>query len=150
MIAFESGKVRTILTPSYRMPGINIDDPRIAEGVEVTLRALGEMYTLCKNQGIELLVVILPTKEYTFSPFLTASEHNSRAMQLSRLTDRLEHELRKRIFAVLGEKMIDYLDMLPALRQTIARDQENPFIESRNGHFDASGHGVIARSVALR
>jgi hypothetical protein len=71
-------------------------------------------------------------------------------MQLSRLTDRLEHELRKRIFAVLGEKMIDYLDMLPALRQTIARDQENPFFESRNGHFDASGHGVIARSVALR
>jgi hypothetical protein len=150
MIAFESGKIRTILTPSYRMPGINIDDPRIAEGVEVTLRALGEIYTHCINQGIELLIVILPTKEYTFSPFLTASEHNSRAMQLSRLTDRLEHELRKRIFTVLGEKMIDYLDMLPALRQTIAQDQEHPFFESRNGHFDASGHGVIAHSVALR
>ena len=61
----------------------------------------------------------------------------------------VEHELRERIFAVLGEKMIDYLDMLPALRQTITRDQENPFFESHNGHFDASGYGVIARSVAL-
>ena len=84
-----------------------------------------------------------------FNPIGEKLEHNSRAMQLSRLTDRLEHDLRKRIFAVLGEKMIDYLDMLPALRQTIARDQGNPFFESRNGHFDASGYGVIARSVAL-
>ena len=142
------GGIRTILTPAYRMPGVNIADPRIAEGVEVTLKALSAMHEHCRGEGAKLLVVILPTKEHTFSPFVKARDHNSQVIELSRHHDRLEGKVRKRIIEILAAKRIDYLEVLHSLQQAIAQDEGNPFFESRNGHFSALGHRVIAHSVA--
>jgi hypothetical protein len=150
MIVYESGDVRTILTPAHRLQGINNDDPRIAEGVEVALRALDDMHMQCKKQGTEFLVVLLPTKEYTFYPYISAKNYNVDAMEKMHRLARFENEIHERIFAVLEAKETDYLDMLPVFRNVITQDQQNPYFESLNGHYNALGNKLIARSIAAQ
>jgi hypothetical protein len=148
MIAFESDGFRTILTPHYRMTGMDMRDLRIAEGVEVTHRALRAMQRHCLDNGARLLVVILPTKELAFAPFLKLSELDFTAARLTPDVNSLENELRRRILAFLDADKIDYVDALPALQRTISEKQGNPFFESRNGHFSRLGHRAIAQAVA--
>jgi hypothetical protein len=148
MVAFESEGLRTILTPHYRMTGVDIRDPRIAEGVEVTRRALRAMQRVCLDRGARLLVVVLPTKELAFSPFVTSSELNVEAARLSPDVSSLEDEVRRRIFAFLDADKIDYVDALPAIQRVISEKRGNPFFESRNGHFSSLGHQAIAQAVA--
>ena len=147
MIAYEAGNVRTVLTPAYRLQGINFDDPRIAEGVEVALRALDEMYMYCQLQGVDFMVVILPTKEYTFYPFMASNTYNSVAMEKIHRIAHFENEMRDRIFKILDKRKIEYVDMLPVFQNVIKEDRENPFFESLNGHFNASGNKLIAQSI---
>jgi hypothetical protein len=148
MVAFESEGLRTILTPHYRMTGVDIRDPRIAEGVEVTRRALRGMQRLCVDNGARLLVVVLPTKELAFSPFLSLSELNTEVARLSPDVNSLEDEVRRRIFAFLDADKIDYVDALPSIQRVISEKRGNPFFESRNGHFSSLGHRAIAHAVA--
>lgn len=148
MIAFEAEGVRTILTPHYRKVAVNVNDPRIAEGVEVTLRALQVMHKHCEDEGVRLLVVILPTKERVFAPFLTARQYDPKVIQLSRRNTELEDIIRKRIFEVLDAEKIGYVDALPFLQQAVTNNASNPFFESLNGHYSVSGQRVIGRSVA--
>lgn len=148
MIAFESDGLRTILTPRYRMTAVDVRDLRIAEGVEVTRRALRAMQRLCLDNGAKLLVLVFPTKELAFSPFLTVSELNPDVARHSREANRLEDEVRRRIFEFLVADKIDFVDALPVIQGAISEKRGNPFFESRNGHFSPFGHRAIGRAVA--
>jgi hypothetical protein len=130
------------------MTAIDWRDLRIAEGVEVTRRALRAIQRLCLDNDAKLLVLVLPTKELAFSPSLTVGELNSDVARHSREANGLEDEVRRRIFRFLDADKIDFVDALPVVQRAISERRGNPFFESRNGHFSPLGHRMIARAVA--
>ena len=138
---FDSGQFKTVFTSEYRLAAVNLDDPRIAEGLRVSLRAIQQMQELAATRHIRFVVVLIPTKEAVFrelwrnpSPmFRRISEHEDRS--------------RKLVKAFLDHHHIEYLDALPALRDRFNRGIQ-PYQVSHDGHPNEQGHKAIAEFVA--
>jgi lysophospholipase L1-like esterase len=89
--------------------------------------------------GVDVLVVLHPTKESVFWP---RGEADPTLRRLVANEARLHQEL----IAALEADGIAYVDTLPVLRA--ATDQ--PYFEDVDGHLNATGHRRIAEAVAAR
>jgi len=58
----ESGQLRTVLTPAYRLCAVDLSDPRIAEGLRISLDAIGRMNERVHAAHAAFAVLLLPTK----------------------------------------------------------------------------------------
>jgi len=123
---------RTLLTPAYRAKVLDDHDPRVQQGLAYTIEAVRQIHTQTQAKGIALLVLILPTKESVFWP-----RGDSAVVQR-------ETRLREAYTNALHAAGIASLDLLPALRQSLAQ----PYFEDVDGHPNEAGHRVIAEAVA--
>lgn len=130
---------RTILTSSYRGRVMDDRDPRIRAGVEISLTALRRLRDRARAAGVDVLVVLLPTKESVFWP---------RGRRDARLAAAVENEARVRaeIRAALAAASIDHLDALPQLRAATTQ----PYFEDVDGHPNSAGHRIIAQAIGER
>jgi hypothetical protein len=140
----EFSAARTILTAPYRRLAIDASDPRIAEGLAVSLRSIEAIARRCRTEGVDLLVVLIPTKETVFAPFAGLPERHVGLAEL------LQHEaeVRSRVVEFAAEKGIDVVDVTSALRHCIGQGDVNPYWSSPDGHPSAVGHGAIGSCVA--
>jgi hypothetical protein len=136
----------TIFTPRYRLAALDLNDPRIAEGLEVSLRAIERMSRLAAEKGVCFAVVTVPTKEFVYGAAGDdpASRVPSRSSYLA-LLDR-ERAVWDRVRSYLGQKGITYVDVAPVLHERVARG-EAMYPPSTDGHPATAGHDVIAREV---
>jgi len=143
-VPFEKVPVRTIFTPQVRLTALKMEDPRIHEGLRVSVEAIRRMSSITQNTGVHFMVVLIPTKERVFFDTfggdtdgtlraITELAHNEQEM----LTE-LKNELR-----VSG---ISYIDVLPALRESLS-EGESPYPIGADGHPNARGHKAIAAAV---
>ncbi|MFQ5699781.1 MAG: hypothetical protein ACE5IL_16070 [Myxococcota bacterium] len=136
--------ISTGLTPQTRLAALDTADARVAEGLEITRRALREMAGFARERGLALLVVILPTKESVLA------EHfdHSRLTHARGLARQLEMEQRaaRSLEAWLRDLGVPALSPLRALRRASFERQIYP--TNRDGHPNAAGYRVIARQVA--
>jgi hypothetical protein len=130
---------RTILTPAYRSLAVDDRDPRVRLGFEASVRALREIHARARAAGVELLVVLHPTKESVFWPRGEADP------TLRRLVAN-EARLHRELMATLEADGIAYVDTLPVLRAAT----EQPYFEDVDGHLNATGHRRVAEAVAAR
>lgn len=140
------GVPNTIFTPRYRLAAIDLDDPRIAEGLSVSLRAIERMSRRVTDKGRCFAVVTIPTKEFVYGTAgdAPASAAPSRATFL-RLVER-ERAMWDRVRSYFTQKGIPYVDVAPALSQRV-RAGEAMYPTSTDGHPSTAGHDVIARAV---
>ncbi|MHC5056324.1 MAG: SGNH/GDSL hydrolase family protein [Planctomycetota bacterium] len=138
---FDDGQFQTIFTSEYRLSALNLEDPRIAEGHKISLRAIKRMHQLAAESNIRFLVVLVPTKEMVFSELW---QHPS--LSYRSLIENEERLLRetKKFFTQNG---IEYLDSLPVLRKQLALGIQ-PYPKSRDGHPNEHGHIAIANLLA--
>ncbi len=132
---------RTTLTIAKRLLPLDRTDPRIDEGLRVTLRALGEMSRRAAASGAEFLVLWIPTKELVFAPQITDP-----SVGLRRLI-KAETELQRLVEERSRDLDAHFVDALPALRHAL-ETHEMPYPESADGHPTASGYASIAAVVA--
>src|SRR5262249_33109039 len=52
--------------PRYRLAALDVNDPRIAEGLEISLRAIERMSRRAAEKGACFAVVTIPTKEFVY------------------------------------------------------------------------------------
>jgi hypothetical protein len=131
---------RTILTAPYRRRGLDRDDPRILLGFELSVHALETIATRCRAQGIQALVVLLPTKESVFWPRITNPDAHPQLAEL--VAD--EAALRERLLQRLERAGVDVVDVLSELRTA----NTQPYHESADGHLNPAGHVIVADRVA--
>jgi hypothetical protein len=62
-VRFRGAYFSTVLTPSYRLPAVEMEDPRIAEGMRITVEALSQMRQRAHANGAEFAILLIPTKE---------------------------------------------------------------------------------------
>ncbi len=138
---FNDGPFKTIFTSAYRLLAIDLNDPRVLEGLQISLRAMRRMHELAAKKNIRFIVVLIPTKETVFrrlwkdppAGFRRTVENEERVWKITK--DFLEYD------------GIEYFDTLPVLREQLMSGGQ-PYQVSYDGHPNEHGHMAIAKLVA--
>lgn len=138
---FEDGRFKTVFTSEYRLSALDLQDPRIAEGLQISLSAIRAMHELAAARNIRFLIVVIPTKETVFHELWQTPSASYR-----KLIENEEHfrKITREFFERAG---IEHLDSLPALQEQLAAGIQ-PFFVSQDGHLNERGQQAIAKLVA--
>ena len=139
-VPFDSQKWRTILTAPYRARVLDDRDPRIRLGFDIARYCLRAIADRCRQAGVSLLVVLIPTKESVFWPLVRDPDRYAELRQLVADEDRLRREW----IVDLQDRGVRYVDLLDALRASPSQ----PYFEGVDGHPNEHGHQVTAAAVA--
>lgn len=138
----EDEEWRTILTAPYRQRVVDDRDPRIRIGVDVSREALRRVAERCREAGVRLIAVFVPTKEKVFAARVARPSAHDGLVELMANERRLKREL----VDDLDAWGVEHVDLLPALRAS----SEQPYPEDLDGHPNAHGHEVIAAALRTR
>ena len=138
---FNNGQFRTVFRSEYRLSALNLEDPRIAEGQKIALRAIQRMNERAADRNIRFIVVLIPTKELVFQEIWS-----NPASTYSSLTEN-EIVFREITKDTLKGNGIEYVDALPALREQLAFGIQ-PYQVSQDGHPNEHGYRAIATLIA--
>jgi lysophospholipase L1-like esterase len=138
---FSAGPFNTIFTSEYRLLALDLGDPRIAEGLQISLRAMLRMHEQAAAKAIRFFVVMIPTKEMVFRQLWADPTASYRIL--------MDNEERAWRIAkdFLERHGIEHLDVLPALRGQLAAGLQ-PYKVNLDGHPNRHGHQAIAQLVA--
>jgi hypothetical protein len=142
-VCFEQGSVRTVMTPAYRQLALNLDDPRIGEGLRIALSSLKGMADKCRLAGTTFAVLLIPTKELVFSSRL----EDPRELGLE-FKDLVQMEVRmwKQAEAFLAQHKIHQISGLRALAAPLDEGLST-YREDTNGHPNPRGQNCLAETV---
>jgi hypothetical protein len=144
---FDNGRLRTILNPYDRLTLLDLSDPRIAEGLRLTLASIAAQREHARAQGAGFTVLLIPTKELAFQSAVDGS--STAALTKFRTLRTLAN--RETIFwdtirAELTSSGIPYIDALPMLRTQIESGIQL-YPESWDGHPNPAGQRVLAELI---
>jgi hypothetical protein len=125
--------------------GLDEENPKVLEGIRITLELLKEMNDICQENHIQFEVIVIPTKETVFSEYL---EHNSK-VPLDDVIDKVivnERLARSQLFKFMTENHIVYVDPLSALQSSVG--QRLYAYTAADMHPSKNGYRVIAEAVA--
>ena len=119
-------------------------DPRIREGMRITLALFAEMNDICRRNHVEFLVTVIPTKEMVFTEYFASDPSLALRDVLHRLVAN-ERIGRETVFRFFTESKIAYADALPALQ----RAAEHKIFTRLAGdmHPNRDGYRVIAEAA---
>jgi hypothetical protein len=128
---------RTVFMTAYRLAGVDLDEPRIVEGLRITKAMLWRMRASTEGRT-HLLVVFLPSKEAAYDV-----AGNDQTFQ--RLVE-MEGRVREELASYCREQKIECASAQPALSNAI-RDGSQVYLTSTDGHPSPEGYSVIASFV---
>ena len=144
---YEHNQVRTVFTTAYRLSALDLDEPRISEGLRITKAMLLLISNLADKSGEKLLVGLIPTKEMVFS-FGTRFEEATRNATYAKLV-RMETLNRQAVMSFCEEHQIAYLDLLLPLASAVGRN-EQIYPTTADGHPNKAGYIVLASAIEDR
>jgi lysophospholipase L1-like esterase len=126
----------------YRLAELNTNDPDIGAAFARTLRILENIKQRCADHGVDLLVILLPTRESAYS---LAVQHDWPA----EFSSIVEHEkiVRIRLQRAMLERRIRFLDVLPHMVSAV-RDTPDVYPNYDEGHPLSAGYEAYAKAVA--
>jgi len=143
-VVFENDGVRTILKTAYRLQGLDLENPRIKEGLAVTKKVLSSMQLEMQNRGINFLVILIPTKESVYGDII--EEMDGALLPTHQQLVHMETNIRIDLKRFMIKNDIAYLDVLPTLQDATFR-HEFIYTLSDDGHPLPNGYRLIAQAV---
>jgi hypothetical protein len=131
--------------PEVVLRALDQQNPDIREGMRITFKLLRQMKELCDQNQIQFLVVVIPTKEMVFSPYLAQRPQLPLSDVLQKLVAN-EHVARETMFEFLKGNNISYVDALPALQASM--EHQLYARTAQDMHPGRNGYRVIAETVA--
>ena len=139
-----AGPARVLFTPRLRLAVLDPREPRIQDGLRMTKHAFAEMKKGADGAGSRLLVVLIPTKERVYCPYLQAA-----GVKLPQSFDTLcarEDAVKAELTAFFTAAGIAYVDAAPAMEAEVRRHVQI-YPPSSDGHPRAAGYRAIAGAV---
>jgi lysophospholipase L1-like esterase len=131
--------------PRGLLKGLDQNSPSVREGMRITFKLVSEMHEICRSNGIQFVVVVIPTKETVFADYF---ERDS-TLPLSDVVAQLianERVARDKTLKLFTDSGISYVDALPSLKQS--RERELYARAATDMHPGRNGYRVIAEAVA--
>lgn len=141
---FDNGDLRMIFTPDYRMCAVNLDDPRIAEGLRISLETIRLMNERAKKREIGFIVLFLPTKEMVYRDIVY--EESADIPKAYKTLIENEELFWQKTKVFLRNQRIYFIDALPALRAGI-KNGNQPYKVSPDGHLNSIGQRAVAELI---
>ncbi|MGA8151670.1 MAG: hypothetical protein WB952_12020 [Terriglobales bacterium] len=120
-------------------------NPNIREGMRITFHLLQDMKQICDQNQIQFLVVVIPTKETVFWPYIERQPQ----MPLHDAIEKVfanEQLARDSLFAYFHSAGISSVDALPAMR---ASAEHRLYARTaQDTHPSRNGYRVIAETLA--
>lgn len=137
-------QIKTVFTPRERVWVQDMSQANVREGMAITQRAFAAIKDEADKRKLDLLVVLIPTRERVYCPYLksTAAQLPPSYVKLCEVEDATKSELLKS-FAAKG---IAYVDSTPALEAEAAKHVQI-YPPTSDGHPTALGHRAIAETV---
>ena len=137
----EDPEVGTVFTTAYRLAALDLDDPRMVAGLEITVELLSRMQEIATRADVRLLVLLIPTKEAVYAEAAlmgTAGENPA----YRRLVD-MERRVRSEVKASCDSQRIAHVDALPYLADAL-RSRLRVYPSDTEGHPLAAGYAALA------
>jgi len=137
--------IQEAFRPKALLKGLDQQDPRVREGMRITYKLIKDTDEICRQNGIQFVIVVIPTKEMVFSEYL---EHNTQ-IPLSDVISKLianERLAESETFTVLRENNIPYVYPLAKLKNSVGQG-----LYARTAsdmHPNKNGYQIIGASVA--
>ena len=134
---------RTVFLTAYRLMALDLDEPRIAEGLRIAKALLPRMRTAVEANGARLLVLLIPTKESVYADALAQQTQSS--ANYAKVVQ-MESRIRSELISTCHDQGIEWVDALPVLSEAVRRgDQIYP--STADEHFEARGYHILASRV---
>jgi len=134
----------TLMAPRYRLYGLDQRDARIQEGMRLTQEALLQMQAQTAAAGVDVLMLIIPTKEMIYADAIE-SQYGELSEDYQQLIAG-ERWYRDALMSLFEANDIAYVDALPPLRA--AALDETLFPPSSDSHYLPAGYRIIGEAVA--
>jgi hypothetical protein len=142
--SFEQGSVSTHFTPEYRLGSVDLERPEVRDGLRITATCLDRISAACRARDVELVLLLIPTKEAIYARWLS-ERGDARAAGLSALAS-AERAAAGRVLALAGERSIPVVDptseLVGALEGDVACWPSNS-----DGHFNPQGCERLAAAL---
>ncbi len=141
---YDGNGISTVFTTAYRKVGLDLSEPRVAEGMRITVELLPRIKEKTDAAGVHLLIVLIPTKETAYVDALRESRQPLNGTFESLLSN--ESQARAEILRLCEQKKLRCLDALPSLSAAIRR-REQIYPTSTESHPNPRGYQVLAETV---
>jgi len=141
---YESGSARTVFMTGQHFLGLDLDNPRIAEGLRITKEMLLRTHAKATAANAKLLVLLIPTKELVYSDVIKKS-HGSLESSYTKVVS-METRARQEIISLCSENGIESVDPVPELKHAIERG-EQIYPWTGDSHFIPRGYFLLASEV---
>jgi lysophospholipase L1-like esterase len=138
----ESGR-ETVFTTAYRLAGLDLNEPRNAEGLRITNEVLVQLQHEVDAKQVKLVVLLLPTKETVYAT--AKGGKNSLDPTYQQLVE-MESRVRLQLTSTCQAEHIQCVDALPYLSGALDRG-ERLYPTTTESHPNARGYLVIASAV---
>ncbi|MCP4902680.1 MAG: SGNH/GDSL hydrolase family protein [bacterium] len=140
-----NGTLLTVLDPTSRFAALDLDNPLIAEGLNLTLEVLPELRDVSRDHGAEIVVIIIPTKIRVFAEYTQMRGLDDQRELIDKLA-RNEQIVLAMIESLLQEEEIPYASAYEELKELIGGETIYP--RNSDGHPRSAGYHVIAKEAA--
>ena len=139
--------IREAFLPKGILANLDQDNENFREGMRITFQLFKEMNTICQQNDIKFQVAVIPTKEMVFSDLLKHRDGIHLGDTIEKLITN-EQIARETTFKFFSESKIEYVDTLPALKNSI----ENHLYAqtAADMHPNKNGYNVIATEIAAK
>jgi len=146
VIMFEDKEhnIKTGFTPAYNLRSMNLKLPEVREGLRISLELINRMSEICRQENIEFLVVLIPTKESVYSDFISNNSTIPNSQTIDELI-RNESEINTTVKDYLKRNNIAYVDVLGPLRTATGNQQLYP--NNFGSHSNKNGYRIIANTI---
>ncbi len=144
MLEVDGAGVSTGFTPHRRLKGLDLLAPDVREGLRLSLELINRMNKLALKEGVNFLVVIIPTKEAVYSEYILDDHELSQSPELSLLIQN-EDVVNKVVKRYFSDHNIAYIEVLKPLQDAAASEQIYP--NNFGGHTNKNGYRIIAETI---
>ncbi|RJP76333.1 MAG: hypothetical protein C4524_10230 [Candidatus Zixiibacteriota bacterium] len=139
--------IRTGFTPAMRLEVLDTSIPEIAEGWRLTQGFLDRIAGVCRNHGVRLVVLLIPTKESVYAaglPGVVPARHEAFPALIA-----AEEAVRRAVVARCDSLGLPWVDPLPEMAAAVRRG-EAIYPSNQDGHPNGKGYAIIAGELAKR
>lgn len=123
---------------------MDLNQPKIARSLEMTKTLISRMAVRSHQSGVELIVMVIPSREYIFHELLSGSRQDLPEIYQQMASS--EAILRANIASWLTAQSLPYVDIAPTLLEAV-KSQADVYPRANDGHPLPAGYAAYANAL---